>query len=74
MDTDRKKDRESWRTVAEGYFLQWDYTAYYRTEEVCWLVGCVTSQQHTSVSQRLICSDNFTGCLTEIEVARTSSI
>ena len=33
------------------------------------LVGCLTSQQHTSVSQGRICSDKFTGCHIEIEVA-----
>ena len=27
---------------------------------VCWLVGCLTSQQHARVSQGRICSDNFT--------------
>ena len=32
-------------------------------------VGCFTSQQHTSVSQGRICTDNFTCCHTEIEVA-----
>ena len=32
----------------------------------CLLVGCL---QHTSVSQGPICSDNFTCCHTEIEVA-----
>ena len=36
---------------------------------VCLLVGCLTSQQHASVSQGGICSDNFTCCHTEIEVA-----
>ena len=36
---------------------------------VCWLVGCFTSQQQASVSQGRICSDNFTCCHTEIEVA-----
>ena len=40
---------------------------------VCWLVGCLlaclTSQQHASVSQGRICSDNFTCCHTEIQVA-----
>ena len=35
----------------------------------CLLVGCLTSQQQASVSQGRICSDNFTGCHTEIEVA-----
>ena len=33
------------------------------------LAGCLTSQQHASVSQGWICSDNFTCCHTEIEVA-----
>ena len=33
------------------------------------LVGCLTSQQYASVSQGRICSDNFTCCHTEIEVA-----
>ena len=33
------------------------------------LVGCLTSQQHASVSQGRICADNFTCCHTEIEVA-----
>ena len=37
---------------------------------VCLLsVGCLTSQQHASVSQGRICLDNFTCCHTEIEVA-----
>ena len=31
--------------------------------------GCLMSQQHASVSQGRICSDNFTCCHTEIEVA-----
>ena len=36
---------------------------------VCFFVGCLTSQQHASVSQGPICSDKFTCCHTEIEVA-----
>ena len=36
-------------------------------EDVCWLVACLTSQQHASVSQGRICTDNFTCCHTEIE-------
>ena len=40
-----------------------------RDGSVCLLVGCLTSQQHASVSQGQIYSDNFTGCHTEIEVA-----
>ena len=34
-----------------------------------WLVACLTSQQHASVSEGRICSDNCTCCHTEIEVA-----
>ena len=37
--------------------------------EGCWLVGCLTSQQHASVSRGRICSDNCTCYHTEIEVA-----
>ena len=37
--------------------------------EVCLFVGCLTSQQHASVSQGWICSDKFPYCYTEIEVA-----
>ena len=33
------------------------------------LVGCLTSQQHASVSQGRISTDNFTCCHTDIEVA-----
>ena len=33
------------------------------------VVDCLTSQQHESVSQGRICSDNFTSCHTEIEAA-----
>ena len=36
---------------------------------VCWLVGCLTSQQQASVSQGRICTDNVTCCHTEIQVA-----
>ena len=36
---------------------------------VGWFVACLTSRQHASVSQGLICSDNLTRCHTEIEVA-----
>ena len=40
-----------------------------RESGVCLFVGCLTSQQQASVSQGRICSDNFTCCHTEIEVA-----
>ena len=36
---------------------------------VCLFVGCLTSQQQASVSEGRICSDNFTCCHTEIEIA-----
>ena len=39
------------------------------TTENVLLVGCLASQQQASVSQGRICSDNFTCCHTEIEVA-----
>ena len=32
-------------------------------------VGCLTSKQHASVSQGRICSDSFTCCHTEMQVA-----
>ena len=37
--------------------------------KVCLFVGCLTSQQHASVPQGRTCTDNFTCCHTEIEVA-----
>ena len=40
-----------------------------RSGLVGWLVGCLTSQQQASVSQGRFCSDNFTCCHTEIQVA-----
>ena len=54
------KDRESWRTLAEGYFLQCCFVLF---------VGCLSSQEQASVSQGRICTDNFTCCHTEIEAA-----
>ena len=36
------------------------------------LVGCLTSQQHASLSQGRICSDSFICCHTEIEVCRSN--
>ena len=39
------------------------------TECVCLLAGCLTSQQHASVCQGRVCTDNFTCCHTEIEAA-----
>ena len=55
---DRRKILTNTRVLAGGH-----------RQEVCLLVGCLTSQQQASVSQGRICSDNFTCCHTEIEVA-----
>ena len=41
----------------------------FRARFVCWLLACFTSQPQASVSQGRICSDNFTCCHTEVEVA-----
>ena len=38
-------------------------------ERLLLLVGCLTSQQHATVSQGRICTDNFTCCHTEMEAA-----
>ena len=40
-----------------------------RNVQLLLFVGCLTSQQQASASQGRICSDNFTCCHTEIEVA-----
>ena len=55
---------------------KYECTEIYVYAEVCrerererLFVGCIMSQQHESVSQGRICSDNFTCCHTEIEVA-----
>ena len=56
------KQRQQQKTAATA-------TTSTATTTVCWLVGCLTSQQQASVSQGRICSDNFTCCHTEIEVA-----
>ena len=40
-----------------------------KTSGICLFVDCLTSQQHASVSQGRICSDNCTCCHTETEVA-----
>ena len=59
--------------TATGPQLSWiaPTVSYCRTVglPVCLSVCCLTSQQHASVSQGRICSDNFTCCHTEIEVA-----
>ena len=49
------------------FFLSFSFLTSQR--RFCLLVGCLTSQQHASVSQGQICTDNFTCCHTEIETA-----
>ena len=49
--------------------LQEDLVVYNHLRLVGWFVGRLTSQQQASVSQGRICSDSFTCCHTEIEVA-----
>ena len=50
--------------LCHSLICQWHWQLF-----VCWLVGCLTSQQQASVSQGRICSDNLTCCHTEIEAA-----
>ena len=45
------------------------HTSCNKARFVCLFVDCLTSQQHASVSQGRICSDNCTCCHTEIQVA-----
>ena len=49
--------------------FSWPPEAFYGVWFVCLFVGCLTSQQHASVPQGRICSDNFTCCHTQVEVA-----
>ena len=51
------------RTVPDGLVVRRP------PREMLLFVGCLTSQQHASVSQGRICSDNCTCCHTETEVA-----
>ena len=61
---------------------QWRYPTHYNYDSlylskymfVHLLVGCWTSQQHTSVSQGQICLDNYTWCHTEIDADHTFSL
>ena len=62
----------SLRTVALSFrirgcfFLNLPICSTPTQREVCLLVGYLTSQQHASVSQGRICSDNCTRCHTEV--------
>ena len=62
------------RKLPKDHVPCWNTCSYWTTStSACWwrccLLGCLTSQQHASVSQGWICSDNFTCCHTEIEAA-----
>ena len=59
--TDRQTDRQRQRDKERERERE--------RESVCLFAGCLTSQQQASVSQGRICSDNFTCCHTEKEVA-----
>ena len=54
--------------LALSQFYVWVIRNFY-LGEFCLLVGCLTSQQHASVSQGRICTDNLTCCHTEMEAA-----
>ena len=47
----------------------WEDKVARRHDDKIVLVACLMSQQHASVSRGRICSDNFTCCHTETEVA-----
>ena len=55
-------DRPLYMVLAEEFYGK-------SVGERAMFVGCLTSQQHASVSQGRICSDNFMCCHTEVEVA-----
>ena len=61
--------RYFWRYSTVFYFRSNPTVRVLRRKEDCLLVGCLTSQQHASVSQGRICTDNLTCCHTEIETA-----
>ena len=60
-----ENDYKGWRRRRNHHLCRrlWPF------DGVSLLVGCLTSQQQASVSQGRICSDNFTCCHTEIQVA-----
>ena len=55
------------RPRARGYIKDIEHAG--KVLRSCLFVCCLTSQQHASVSQGRICSDNCTCCHTETEVA-----
>ena len=82
--TDKDRDRERGQRVCLVDLLFWLIdisTSYVQSSHAslrqyrkharccCYLFSCLTSQQHASVPQGRICSDNCTCCHTKIEVA-----
>ena len=69
-----KKEKEQEQSCG-GWVGKGSEAEYYRMEgrqknsKICLLAGCLMSQQHASVSQGRICSDNLMCCHTEIEDA-----
>ena len=56
-------DCGKYRFVSFGVFYIW------LTSTETLVVGCLMTRQHACVCQGQICTDNFTCCQTEIEVA-----
>ena len=71
MSPEEDRTRDAVDSEPKHYQLSYSgpQTPLYDNCEIGWLVGCLTSQQHASVSQGRICTDNFTCCHTEIEAA-----
>ena len=71
-DGDVRRSRYSLMGMTEnGQVLKWPHSEMAIFFFLCKMlfVGCLTSQEHANVSQGWICSDIFTCCHTEIEVA-----
>ena len=72
-EEDRTRDAASSRTASPTHFQRAIPAPSTENQaerpSVCLLVGCLTSQQHASVSQGRICTDNFTCCHTDREAA-----
>ena len=57
------------RLLLDMRTISWLFIVLVGLVKICLFVGCLTSQQHASVSQGRICTDNYTCCHTEIEAA-----
>ena len=85
----RETKRQTEETMGRQHQrVDWPWMEYHTTEsreprgmEVVWLVACLTSQQHASVSQGRVCSDNFNvlphwdrSCRLELSISPSHSI